>query len=64
MSKKLKKNEHLKYEELSDAESAALSGGAQDTFTDGNPFNGPFGQEKKRENGPPDRVIKGKTTGS
>ncbi len=62
MSKELK-NLPLKYEELSDVELATLSGGAQDTFDDGNPFNGPFGQEKQRENGPPTRVIKRKTTG-
>ena len=46
MSKEMKKDLALEYEELSDHELAFLSGGAQSTFTDGNPNNGPYGQEK------------------
>ena len=44
MSKELKKNEHLKYEELSDAESAALSGGYLNEGTP-NPNDDPPGQQ-------------------
>ena len=46
MSKELKKNLPLKYEELSDVESAALSGGAPPGSTTNNPNDDNFGLGK------------------
>jgi hypothetical protein len=57
MSKEMKKNLRLKYEELSDAELELLSGGQAEEFF------GNFGQGKQNFPGP-DFVVKRKTTGS